>query len=166
MDRKFLFKEEQLAYDSLSQLSVEQAKAIIISYITDNRLHAEFADLTAKMLHDYIMETNSYITRFKRDVNALYVESQLGYDVFKNVDINENNWFWYVRLLRDTEEDEKFPKQNFFQPVYLLKRLNPIMNKLDVEKVKNYNEEFAELYQVYVDLCKKYLIEDYLNSRR
>lgn len=160
MDRKFLFKEEQLAYDSLQSLNIEQAKSIIMAYIQDNRLHSEYADLLSQLLKGYINDTNSFIEIFKRDVNNLYIGEMFEHKVLENVDIDEKNWFWYARLLKHTE-DEVYPKRNFLQPTYLLGRLKPIIVNMDAEELKNKaDDELYELYKLCLNLMGKYGLEN------
>lgn len=144
--------KEQMLEDLLNELNKNVVKNIIAEYISKNNLHSEYIEMIPKISADYIDKSNSFIARFKRDVNALYVDKQLGYKVMKDTEINEKNWFWYARLLRSTE-DEIYPKQNYFQPTYLLKRLKPIIAEINEKEL---DEELFELYQVCLNLYHKY----------
>ena len=153
----FISNEEKRAYDSLCDLTNEDAKNVILTYITEKRLHTSYIEAINELMKDYVEKTNSFIVQFKQDVNALYSENNLGHDIFKNVDINSKNWFWYARLLRDSE-DEIYPKCNFLQPTYLLGRLMPIIAELDKNNLPD--NELKELYVIVLNLIGKYGIEN------
>lgn len=146
------------ARSALEDLSKEEASMIIIEYISSHKLELEYIDKITELVKIYSNRATDFIIQTKRDINALFVDSQFGHDVFKNIDINENNWFWYARLLRDAE-DEVFPKRNYLQPTYLLGRLKPIIANLDVKKIKNYSDLY-ELYGVCLSLMDKYGVEN------
>lgn len=141
----------------LNEIDKDRVKKIITHYITSNKLHSEYLTIIPWIAKDYIDKSNAFIVNMKRDVNCLYLDENFGKNIMKNVDIDEKNWFWYARLLRDTE-DENYPKSNFLMPTYLLQRLKPIIEKLDIEKIKR-DKEIIELYNCVSDLCKKYNIE-------
>ena len=141
----------------LNEIDKDRVKIILTDYITSNKLHSEYLTIIPTIAKDYMDKSNAFIVNMKRDVNSLYVDENFGKNVMKNVDIDEKNWFWYARLLRDTE-DEEFAKNNFFMPTYLLQRLKPIIDELDIEKIKR-DKEFLELYNCVSDLCKKYNIK-------
>ncbi len=153
----FISKEEKRAYDSLCDLTNDDAKNVILTYITEKRFHTSYIEAINELMKDYVEKTNSFIVQFKQDVNSLYSENNLGYDIFKNVDINSKNWFWYARLLRDSE-DEIYPKCNFLQPTYLLDRLKPIIAELDKNNLPD--NELKELYVIVLNLIGKYGIEN------
>lgn len=156
----FISKEEKRAYDSLCDLTHEDAKNVILTYIIEKRLYTSYIEAINELMKDYIEKANSFIVQFKQDVNVLYLENNLGHNIFKNVDINSKNWFWYARLLRDSE-DEVYPKCNFLQPTYLLGRLKPIIANIDVERIKNRSDdELYKLYKICLDLMSKYGIQD------
>ncbi len=146
--------EEILLRNLLRNIDKKKVKSIISDYIKEQRLHVEYIDLITELNKDYIEKSNFFIERFKRDVNALYVDENFGKNVMKNVDIDEKNWFWYARLLRDTE-DEQYPKNNFFTPKYLLERLKPIIAKLNASKLEK-DQELYELYRFCLNLISKY----------
>ncbi len=154
--KHFISNEEELAYNFLCGLTNEDAKNVILTYITEKRLHTSYIEAINELMKDYVEKTNSFIVQFKQDVNALYSENNLGHDIFKNVDINSKNWFWYARLLRDSE-DEVYPKCNFLQPTYLLGRLKPIIAELDKSNLPD--NELKELYVNVLNLIGKYGIE-------
>ena len=147
-------EEERLLKELLISINKDKVKNIIFEYIIKNRLHSEYIELITSLSKNYIDESNIFIERMKRDVNVLYVDKQLGYKVMKDVEINENNWYWYARVLRDTE-DEIYPKNNFLQPVYLLNRLKPIIANIDARTIEK-DDELLELYKVCLDLYDKY----------
>ena len=147
-------EDEKQLIKLLNELDAKKIKFIIANYIKENRLHSEYIELIVEISRDYIEESNFFIERMKRDVNSLYVDKICGKNVMKNVEIDNKNWFWYARLLRDTE-DETYPKSNFFSPKYLLDRLKPIIAELNVEELKK-NKELYELYKIVLDLYSKY----------
>ena len=158
MKSKLSIITEDMGYAirALDRLPHNEASLVIIDYIRKNDLHDEYIDQLVQLGREYTAHSANFIRRFKQDVNALYIDKQFGHNVLQNVDINEKNWFWYARLLRDTE-DEEFPKQNFFQPTYLLGRLKPIIANIDVEKIKDKSDdELYELYKICLDLMSKY----------
>lgn len=150
--------EEIVFKELLYSLDKDTVASIISKYIKENRLHTRYINLITELSEDYINKSNYFIERFKMDVNALYVDEQFGKKVLKEVDIDEQNWYWYARLLRDTE-DEVYPKRNYYRPTYLLKRLMPIIADLDVSKLKD-DEERYELYKVCLDLYEKYGLQN------
>ena len=79
-----------------------------------------------------------------------------GKNVLKNVDIDKDNWFWYARLLKYSE-DEVFLKSNFWQPIYLLKRLKAITDKLTDNDLRD--NELVDLYNTLLKLYEKYEVE-------
>ena len=149
------YSEEELLFEQLLYfLDKNTVKSIISKYIKDNRLHTEYINLIVELSENYINKSNHFIERFKRDVNVLFLDENCGKKIFKNIDIDEENWFWYARLLRDTE-DEIYPKSNYLKPRYLLQRLKPIIAHLDVSKLKN-DIELYDLYKFCLNLYDKY----------
>jgi hypothetical protein len=142
------------ARNVLSELTVDEAKLVIADYIKSNHLEIEYADVLVQIIKNYAQMATDFIVRFKQDVNVLYVDHNFGHSVLENVDIDEKNWFWFARLLRESE-DEVYPTRNYLQPTYLLERLKPIIEKIDLEKIKGYSD-LEELYQICLNLMKKY----------
>lgn len=121
--------------------------------MSENNLHADYIEFIIKLNKDYIDKTNSFIRYFKRSVNAICVDKMFNKNVLKNVDIDKDNWFWYARLLKCTE-DSIYPTENFWQPIYLLKRLKPITDDLIKADLKD--DELVELYDILNKLYKEY----------
>ena len=140
----------------LSELTKEEAEYVITNYIQENNLQIEYAETLIKIIKNYSQKAIDFIVRFKQDVNVLYVDRNFNHSVLENVDIDEKNWFWFARLLRDSE-DNTYPSRNYLQPVYLLERLKPIIDKVDVEKIRGY-ADLEELYQICLNLIEKYHI--------
>lgn len=137
----------------LEKLSDSAIQRCLFNYISKNNLHSNYMEFIIKLNKDYIDNSNRFITSFKRNVNTLYVDKHGNKKVFKDVDIDKDNWFWYARLLKCTE-DEIYPKQNFLQPVYLLKRLKPITDNLTNKDLRD--DEFIDLYRTLLKLYEKY----------
>lgn len=146
------YHDEIIFKDLLRSLDKEKIKYYLSEYIKEKHLYSEYIDFISKIASDYTTNTNKFIESFKRNVNVLYLDENLGYDIFKNVDINEKNWYWYARLLKYSE-DEIYPKNNYLQPTYLLKRLKPIIAYLDTD---NLDEELKDLYNICLNLISKY----------
>ena len=145
----------KLLKESLKVLPKEISIAIIKDYICDNNLHSEYISLISELSADYINRSNKFIEDFKRDVNALYLPEQFNHNIFKHIDIDEKNWFWYARLLKYTE-DEVYPKSNFFVPSYLTERLYNIVKDLDINSGSCVYNELKELKDLVVKLHNKY----------
>lgn len=144
-------ENEVLFIELLDKLPESIIQKYLLNHITIKNLHSQYIELICKINQSYINEVNGFIEEGKRNVNALYVDKQLGYNVLEKVEINEKNWFWYARLLAFTE-DTRFPKRNFLTPNYLLSRLKPIITKLDE---KTLDEERLYLKNFCLDLIIK-----------
>lgn len=123
----------------------------LLKHISDKRLHSDYIKLIVDINKDYIDDSNWFIERMKRDVNAIMLDEQYGHKIFKDADITDKNWFWYARIIRDVE-DEKFPKRNYFKSVYLLKRVYDIIIKFTMEEVQSFDEERRSLYNDMIKL--------------
>lgn len=139
--------------NELEKRPIDSVKEIFTEYICRKNLQIEYLDIIPKLAKNYSNEAIEFIKGFKRAVNALYMGEKFDKNIFENVDIDKYNWFWYARILKYTE-DENFPKSNFLQPSYLLSRLEPIIKELDPSKL---DEELTELYNISINLMKKYL---------
>lgn len=146
---------EENFIELLRKLPDNTIQSCLKEYISKNNLHSNYMEFIIKLNKDYIDNIVNFIVPFKRAVNTLYVDEMFDKNVLKKVDIDEKNWFWYARLLKYSE-DEIYPKQNFLQPVYLLKRLKPITDNLTKEDLRD--DEFVDLYDNLTKLYKEYEI--------
>ena len=145
----------KLLEESLRALPKGIVMGIMKDYICDNNLHSEYIGLISELSADYINKSNKFIKDFKRNVNTLYLPEQFNHNIFKHIDIDEENWFWYARLLKHTE-DEVYPKSNFFTPIYLVDRLYNIVKDLDINSGSCIYDELKELKDLVIDLHNKY----------
>lgn len=150
-------EDEILFRELLEKLPDNKIQFYLKDYISSNNLHSNYIEFIAKLNKDYIDNSNRFIEQFKRNVNVLYLDTQLNKNVLKKVDIDKDNWFWYARLLKYTE-DEVYPKRNFLQPTYLLERLKPITDELTEQDLRD--SEFRDLYNILLKLYKKYEMEE------
>lgn len=137
----------------LNKLSDNTIQRCLFNYISKNNLHSSYIEFITKLNKDYIEKSNDFIRYSKRNINAIYIDKMFGKNVLKNVDIDKDNWFWYARLLK-CSEDEIYPKSNFWQPIYLLKRLKAITDKLTDKDLRD--DELVELYNTLLKLYEKY----------
>lgn len=137
----------------LNALSDNTIQYLLKEYISENNLHSNYIEFVAKLNKDYINKSNYFIRYFKSSVNAIYIDKMFGKNVLKNVDIDKDNWFWYARLLK-CSEDETYPTSNYWQPIYLLKRLKTITDKLTDKDLRD--DELVELYNTLLKLYEKY----------
>ena len=145
----------KLLEESLRALPKGIVMGIMKDYICDNNLHSEYTSLISELSADYINKSNKFIKDFKRDVNTLYFPEQFNHNIFKHIDIDEENWFWYARLLKHTE-DEVYPKSNFFAPRYLVDRLYNIVKDLEINSGSCIYNELEELKDLVINLHNKY----------
>ena len=150
MENEILFRE---LLEKLPDYTIQKC---LLNYISKNNLHSAYIESIVNLNKDYIDNSNRFIEAFKRNVNVLYTDNMFDKNVLKKVDIDKNNWFWYARLLKYTE-DEVYPKRNSLQPTYLLGRLKPITDELTEQDLRD--DEFRDLYNVLLHLYKKYEME-------
>lgn len=146
---------EQQFKELLEELPDNMIKNCLAEYISKNNLHSTYIEFITKLNKNYIEESNNFIVGMKQCINMLYTDKHGNKKVLKNVDIDKDNWYWYARLLKYSE-DEKYLKQNFLQPTYLLKRLKPITDTLTTNDLKK--DELIDLYNNLLELYKKYKI--------
>lgn len=148
--------EEQFR-ELLNNLSDNTIQTFLREYISKNNLHSSYMDFIIKLNKDYIEKSNDFIRYSKRNINAICIDKIFGKNVLKNVDIDKENWFWYARLLK-CSEDEIYPKSNFLQPIYLLKKLKAITDKLTDKDLRD--DELVDLYNTLIKLYEKYELEE------
>lgn len=146
------YMEEEFR-ELLNNLPDNTIQTLLREYISKNNLHSSYIEFIIKLNKDYIDKTNSFIQYFKRSVNALCIDEMFNKNVLKNVGIDKDNWFWYARLLKCTE-DETYPTSNYWQPIYLLKRLKGITDNLAETDLRD--NELVDLYNTLLKLYKKY----------
>ena len=161
MEFEYIFTQEQLdIFNKLILMSDDQVWVVFRKYIENKHLYSKYINRMAELNSKYVEKVERDMLFFKRDVNFLYQPEAFGHEILKGADITEKNWFWYARILRDSE-NEDYPNGNFIQPTYLLKRLKPILDSFDEDKLNKYgpnNDETEELYNRMRELMKKYNI--------
>lgn len=150
-------EDVELFKELLDKLPDFKIQSCLKEHISKYNLHSDYIEFIAKLNKDYVDNSNIFIELFKRNVNVLYVDKQFNKNVLKKVDIDKDNWFWYARLLKHTE-DEVYPKRNFLQPTYLLERLKPITDQLTEADLRD--DEFRDLYNTLTQLYEKYEVEE------
>lgn len=148
---------DKMFKELLNNLSDNTIQTLLREYISKNNLHSSYMDFIIKLNKDYIEKSNDFIRCSKRNINAICIDKMFGKNVLKNVDIDKENWFWYARLLK-CSEDETYPTSNYWQPIYLLKRLKAITDKLADNDLRD--NELVDLYNTLLKLYEKYEVED------
>ncbi len=153
-----LINYEKMLKTSLKKVDKQKAKQIIARHIKDNRLHSEYIEMVLDLSKDYIDKANEFIIQIKQDANFFYQNKIMQTKILENIKITKDNWFWYARILRDTE-DEIYPNRNYFKPTILLEKLLPIITDIKLNEI--YDIELRQLYYTCLNLFKRYnMIEE------